>query len=316
MISMKLALLGLAVASGLGSYLPVRRIHRHRLVATHEKLVPDPDATRPRLNQVENIISQWNSTLPSPSPLPPDPSLPHSNPIGELGASIEDIQNQSNQDMAQLSATLSSNALLVDAIRANVSQIADETRRNISRINSLIGDISDYSTSTLAGNAETIQAQLKNLQAEVDMLAGNNSASASIPSQILEIDNAIASLEQRVGTLETKESLSSQVLASDTSGAVDNNGLDFILYSWTGRIALVGTLVGVLALILASVALHKLPKSAEVPDTCNDDEQVLLEAGGEQPAATEEQQVAYDPNDPNAQQYYTEQEAVEEEQQQ
>lgn len=298
---MKLNILVATLTVASGSYLPVRRAHRLRLVSNQAKIIPDPHSTLPNLDELQNTISEWNSTLPATT----DPG--YTNPVlgGDLDASIQEIQNRASQDVARLTGSLSSNHLVIDAIRANITKFADETRRNISRINSLIGDISDYSTSTLAGNAETIQAQLQNIQAEVDMLAGNTSASASIPSQIKEIDNSIASLEQRVSALEKTDSVQTQVLAADTTSSVDNTGMDFLLYSWTGRIALAGAVLGVLAVILSSVALSKIPSPVPVSEESKQAEQVLLEAGGEQPADQEQE---LDPNDPNAQQYYSEQE--------
>lgn len=318
MILFRLAILSTIATCCFGSYLPVRRVRRHRLLSKQEKIIPDPQTTLTNLNSLETRISDWNATLAgnttnvTTTATAVDTPYPVPSQVDDLGASIADIQNQSSQDMAQLVGTLSTNGMIVDGIRANLTRFADETRRNISRINSLIGDISDYSTSTLAGNAETIEAQLVNLQSQVDMLAGNNSASASIPHQLKEIGDSISSLERRVSTLESTDSVQTQVLASDSNSTVDNTGLDFVLYSWTGRIALGGAICAIVAVILASVALSKCPSAPVAPEEPKQGEQVLLETGADQEAQEGEPQ-EYDPNDPNAQ-YYAQQGEAEQQQ--
>jgi hypothetical protein len=272
---------------------------RHRLISRQEKLIPNPQGTLANLNNLDNKVSEWNSTLTLSNSTEPDA---YPSATADLGATVHEIQNQSTQDMAGLSARLLAHGMTIDELRSDLTALSNETVRNISRINSLLADISDYAASAKSSATETIKSQLTNLQTQVNVLAGNSSSTQSVPSQLNEMGHSISDLEERVSALEGTDYAQTQLLAgeSNSTTTVDYYGVDFLISSITGKVAIGGVALGLIALILASLALSKIPKASPGVERKEDDEQVLLEAGaveeeGEAEAAGEEV-YEYDPN--------------------
>ena len=213
-----------------------------------------------------------------------------------LDAQVQELINQSNDGLAQTAAAMQVNDMTLDLLRLNVSKLERDVKLNMTRINGLIQDLGDLSTNGIVASATSIKKQVVDLRTDVDILKSKENSFADngvdVSNRIDLLGKSVASIDARVTAVERANpvALSSGMSMSSSSSNTteyDSTSLEAVLESWTGRIALAAFLLGSIALVLASMAFSRLPKTAAAAN-----EEVLLEtqAVEEQPAEEEEEE--------------------------
>ena len=289
----------------------VALVSRHRQANTIEsKVVPTPEATLTNLNNLETKIRQWPEGGiggSSPSTSGADGSVTGA-AVADLDANLRELSNWSNDGMAKLMGATSSQEVSLGVLRSQFDQFRNETRRSLTRIKDALQSIGAEAADGSTQSANSLQTKLKTIQTQLDNLSSTSKNVSGFGSQLTTAQQAIVQMNLRVSALEDYTGInmasSAEALSSESSSSLDSAylGFDFLIQSWTGRFAILGVGLGFIALILGIVALVMLPKKpAAVP---KGEEQVLLEAGGEDPNAMEGQEGNAEGYDPNAEQYY------------
>ena len=289
-------------------------VSRHRQThSTNSQVVPNPDSTVPQLNSLETTIRQWPQGGLGASTTATGAT---SAAVENLNADIRELSNWSSDGMAKLMGATSSQEVSIGVLRSQFDQFRNDTRRTLSRIQNALQNIGAEAADGSTQSANSLQTRLKTIQTQLDTLTSNSKNVSGFGSQLTTAQEAIVQMNSRLVALEdyTGINAASNGVQSAESTSLDSAylGFDFMLQSWTGRFAMIGVGLGLIALILGVVALTMLPKKPAVP---KGDEQVLLEAGGEEEdpnAAPQEGQEGYDPN---AEQYYYQEGAQEQQQQ-
>ena len=329
MILLNLICLTIAIINGANGRLHRRFSERHGLSKLGtDRLVPNPADTSPRLDQVEASVNDWSPSrlggvltiagVTSGEPINATYTATNisSNPeasigvVGNLDQALKDIVSQSNSGIAQVSGSLAMNSMAVDLLRLNVSKFEDEVKKNISRIDSILNELGDATSNGLISDLQTLRSRIEQIQSQLNGVSASGSGSGIIKGftdRISSLGTAVTSLGDRLASLERRttvdtsssSSSSSQPLSSDTQldksvGAVAS--LQFVLQSWSGRIALGGAACGLVALILASIAMARIPgKPSEAPaPEAAEEEQVLMEAGEGDNAEQQGEEVYYE----------------------
>jgi len=284
----------------------VALVSRHKQAqALVNKVVPTPEATLPNLNTLETKIREW-----------PEGGIGGSTSSagGGTGAAVEDLNanlreltNWSNDGMAKLMGATSSQEVSLGVLRSQFDQFRNDTRRTLARIKDALQNIGAEAADGSTQSANSLVTKLKTIQTQLDTLSSNAKNVSSFGSQLTTAQQAIVQMNLRVSALEDFTGINAatgpEAQSAESSSTLDSEylGFDFLIQSWTGRFAILGVGLGFIGMILGIVALVMLPKKpSAVP---KGEEQVLLEAGGEEDpnAAGMEGQEGYDPN---AEQYY------------
>lgn len=296
------------------------RLHRHfgelrgkaRLLS--DKLVPNPSSTTARLNSVENSIVQWSDAGVSNHSSNVSSSAYQTNidgvPTGtvtDLDQALKQIENQSNAGIDSLTGTLAMSSMTVDLMRLNMTRLERRVNQDIARIDRILNELGDVSTNGVSGQLRNVQTQIDQFKTQLNSVMGEAGPNQFI-GRINQLSDSVTAVSDRLSALEKKgngpQSAESQGAANSMAASAS---FQFVLESWTGRIALGGAVFGIVALVLSIIALTRLPPKPAAAEE-KPEEQVLMDAGeGEaQPVEGE---------DPNAEGYVYEEPQAEEEQQ-
>jgi hypothetical protein len=283
----------------------VALVSRHRQSQkSSSEVVPSPNATLPNLNNLETTIRKWpeggiGGTI--------DSTGEGGSAVSELNANLRELSNWSNDGMAKLMGASGSQEVSISVLRSQFDQFRNETRRSLSRITDALQSIGADTAEGSTQSANGIQSRLKTMQSQLDALSSNSKSVSSFNSQLTTAQEAIVRMNERVVAIEDFTGITAAAAAGGVQSAESSSydaaylSFDFLIKSWTGRFAMLGVALGLIGLILGIVALVMIPKKPTVP---KGDEQVLLEAGGEDPNAQEGVAENAEGYDPNAEQYY------------
>ena len=327
MIVLNIICVTLAIINGVHGRLHRRFSERHGLSKLGtDRLVPNPADTSPRLDQVEASVNDWAPSrtggvltiagVTSGEPINATHTATNisSNPeqsigvVGNLDQALKDIVSQSNSGIAQVSGSLAMNSMAVDLLRLNISKFEDEVKKNISRIDSVLNELGEATSNGLLSDLQTLRSRVSQIQSQLNGVSASGSGSgiiqgftdriSSLGTAVTSLGDRLAALERRT-TVDASSSSSPQALSSDTQldksvGAVAS--LQFVLQSWSGRIALGGAACGLVALILASIAMSRIPgkPSETAAPEAAEEEQVLMEAGEGENAEQQGEEVYYE----------------------
>jgi len=288
----------------------VALVSRHRQAqASTNKIVPTPDATLTNLNNLETKIRQWpEGGIGGTTTSTDSVGSSTASAVDSLNANLRELTTWSNDGMAKLMGSTSSQEVSLGVLRAQFDQFRNDTTRSLTRIKDALQNLGAEAADGSAQSANSLQTRLKTIQTQLDKLSSASNNASSFSLQLSTAQQAIVAMNDRVSAMEDYTGINRVTAAgaqsAESSSSFDSEylGFDFMIQSWTGRFAIIGVGLGLIALILAIVALVMLPKKPAVP---KGEEQVLLEAGGEDPNAEAGEA---DPNaegyDPNAEQYY------------
>lgn len=283
----------------------VALVSRHRQSQkSSSEVVPTPSATLPNLNNLETTIRKWpeggiGGTIESTGE--------GGSAVAELNANLRELSNWSNDGMAKLMGATGSQEVSISVLRSQFDQFRNETRRSLSRITDALQSIGADTAEGSTQSANSIQSRLKTMQSQLDALSTNSKGVSSFNSQLTTAQEAIVRMNERIVAIEDFTGITAAAAAGGVQSAESSSydaaylSFDFLIKSWTGRFAILGVALGLIGLILGIVALVMIPKKPTVP---KGDEQVLLEAGGEDPNAQEGVEENAEGYDPNAEQYY------------
>jgi hypothetical protein len=169
------------------------------------------------------------------------------------------------------------------------------------------------STSTVVADVQAVKNQINDIKTnEIPKAVG------SATQRVDEVSKAIIALDTRLGVVEDVTGVNQppQVQAAESTEVTFEDkylGFQFVIKSKLGLLAMAGAGLALLAFILSIIALER---TRSPPSKTGEDEQVLLEAGGEGDPNGEtgvyDPNAEYDPNadpnydpnaDPNAQYY-------------
>jgi hypothetical protein len=271
------------------------------------KLIPNPSDTSAKLDQVEQSVENWSASrqggtvviagVSSTGEVSPSGastlSNSTSNPEASIGIvtdlqqALKDIQGQSNSGIAQLSGSSAMNSMAIELLKNNMTRFQQQVQSNFSRIDGLVNELGDMATTEGIQNLRSTIAQI---QSQVSVAAAGASGQGTLQQssqRISDLGTAVKGIDQRVTALENRVSGNAPHAAGAQSAeAVDSTlttalSLAFLYQSWTGRVALLGAILGIAALALSIVTFTRLPKTS--PEQTEGEEQVLMEAGdGEQ----------------------------------
>jgi len=315
----------------------ISRHHQHRF---YEKTVPNPSETLPKLTSLESSIREWpeanekigvspdvSNTASSSGNADTNSRNPSTESGSTGGASVDTLDSQlqalenwSNDGMAKLSSSTSDNAVRVDVLHNRVRKFEEDTIRNMTKIFSTLESLSHDAAASQQQAGSNVAAQVQEFKNQINDIRNNQLPEAvSAASQRMDdVSRAIIAVDSRLGVVEKVTGVNQNRGAQSAESTeplfeAQYLGFQFLIQSWTGRFAIGGVAFGFIALILSVVALVKIPSKPADDAGKGAEEEVLMEAGGE-----EEEQVE-DPNaydaDPNAQ-YYEEAAAAEEQVQQ
>ena len=319
MIFGKVLLFGVLLLEAVISINQVSGIHRIRapLHFSQSTNVPDPDGTVSHLDQVEKAIREWNPAGIGGAVGSGVPTASSSNggtsdflngsaantQVDDLDARLKEIENQSNSNIADLVGASSTASMQLDMIRFNMSRFIREVKANFSHVYGVLDELGDASTNGVSSTARSIRSDIDALKTQVNDLQSGSGLAGDYDSRISDLGKTLSTIDQRVSALERRATAettkqSAEAEASDESTA-SSTSFQFVLESWTGRIALIALLVGIGALALSLVSLKRLPPKPVDPEqpaegTKAEDEQVLLETGNADGEVQEEGAVAYD----------------------
>jgi hypothetical protein len=318
MLSINKLLFICVIITGIESRIHKRFSERHGLSRLMtDRTVPNPSDTSPKLDQVEQSVNSWPparmvndltiagvsttgfvnaSATASWTNTSTDPEASIGT-VTDLEQALKEIKGQSNSGIAQLSGSTASLSMALDLLRANIGKFQTDVRFNFTRIDRILNDLGDSST---IDDIQTIKKNIFQLQSQLGSVAASAGISGivqGLSQRISDLGSALNGLSQRVTALDGSNSngatvaqtaMAAEAVPSDTTLSVVAS-IPFVLQSWSGRIAIVGAVTGIVALVLSIISLTRLPKSEAAPTEAGAEEQVLMEAGeGEQVDATQE----------------------------
>lgn len=283
------------------------------------KVEPDLSSTESQLNQLEGTIRSWpqasqavagvpinqtgftlsgligsnsssgafsnsSSGIDSVNSVGFENSTSGSSSVDNLTQQLASLENQSNNNIAQISGGVANNEILIDLVRVNMSRLTTEVRRNITRLKSAIDELGASSVTGHDSNFRSIAGQTEDLQAQINQIQTTLSSIPQVDDRINSLGGGVQALESRVSALENYASNSSKALAQSdesTSSSTSGDSSGSILSSWSGRASLLGLGLAIIALSLSIVTFLRLPPkpASEEPAPPEGEEQVLLEAG-------------------------------------
>lgn len=281
------------------------------------RVIPDLSSTESQLDQLEGTLSNWSPAKAEIDSIHPDAAGKASNSpetssgpnlipavttskvstnsvnsettlpaVDDLSQKLANIENQSNNNIAQVTGGVASNGILIDLIRVNVSRLATEVRRNITRLQTALDELGTSSASGQDSSFRSIAGQTGDLQGQVNQIQSTLSEFPQVSDRINNLGNTVQNLQSRISSLEYSASnppanVLAQADQSKSSSQVDDSsGIGSLVFSWSGRAALLGLALGLIALSLSILTFLRIPQKqvSEQPV----EEQVLLEAGGEE----------------------------------
>jgi hypothetical protein len=298
--------------------------HRnHKLISRHhrpqfmQKTIPNPSETLPNLDSVESTIREWTpaSTKIGDGTSPNNPVLsgvpnslgPHTssggspNSVANLDSQLQALENWSNDGIAKLSSSTSDNSVRVDVLSSKLRKLEADTIRNMTSLfNSLeslghdVASNSQQQLSSVTSDVQTVKNQINELKTNQipQAISAANQRMDDVSKAVIALDTRLSAVETFTGVNKQQSGIQSAE-STDATFQAQYLSFQFVFKSWAGRLAMGGAGLGLIAVVLSIVALAKLPAT---PPKSEDEEQVLLEAGGEGVDPN-----AYDPNaDPNA----------------
>lgn len=280
------------------------------------RVIPDLSTTESQLDQLEGTLSNWSPAKTGIASLPQDvagkasnssesslqPSIPADTTskaptnsvnsettlpaVDDLSQKLANIENQSNNNIAQITGGVASNGILIDLIRVNVSRLATEVRRNITRLQTALDELGTSSASGQDSSFRSIAGQTGDLQGQVNQIQSTLSEFPQVSDRINNLGNTVQNLQSRISSLEysasnpTSNALAQSDQSKSSSEVDDSSGIGSLVFSWSGRVALLGLALGLIALSLSIVTFLKIPQKTVSEQPV--EEQVLLEAGGDE----------------------------------
>ena len=270
-----------------------------------DRTVPNPSDTTAKLDQIEQTVNSWpaariagdisisgvstsgsiNASATATwtnSTIDPEATI---GKVTDLEQALKEVQGQSNSGIAQLSGSTAMNSMVIDLLKANISQFRSEVRSNFSRVDGILNQLGDSSVSE---DVRTLSKALLQIQAQLGSVTAAGGVAAlvqGLSKRISDLGSAVSGLGQRVSALEPSTNITAAqvALASDTT-STDTTlsvvaSIPFVLQSWSGRVALAGAVFGIVALVMSIISLSRLPKAPPKPEEAAPEEQVLMEAG-------------------------------------
>ena len=277
----------------------LRRIRGHPRHRFHLGIddVTDPAGTIPSLNNLTASVGTWqtengfNATTSRTYG-----SISGGNGVDNGGVAVDtivsqmgELQNQANDGFSNLAGSISSNNMMLDLVRLNLTRLERATKANITRIYGILQDLGD--TSSSASTAGTIRTQITDIQTQINDLQTAAKAAdieGDVSTRIADLGSSVEAVESRVTALEQQVSQNllklSETTATTTTTPYDATSISALYETWTGRLAMLAFTIGAAALIMSILTMQRLPPKDD------QGEEVLLETEAIEEAPVEEEE--------------------------
>lgn len=280
-----------------------RKQHQTRDPLNLVSTVPNPSGTVPRLDQVEQAIREWpegriggalGSSVPPAGTFAGSTDTSSSSTsdsikdmkIDNLDASLKELENQSNSDLAKLSGSVEGTKYVLDVIRVNMTRFGREVSKNMTRLESLINDLGYEASKSAARGGNSLRSDVEAIQSQLKDLTSGSGLGGEYNTRISDLGTALSAVDKRVAALERRATAEASAQSAEADGAAQSAAasasFQFVLESWTGRVGLIATGLSIAALSLAIYLMTQMPKKpldATAEEAKAGEEQVLLEAG-------------------------------------
>ena len=280
-----------------------RKQHQTRDPLNLVSTVPSPSGTVPRLDQVEQTIREWpegriggavGSSVPSRGTFAGSTDTISSSTsdsikdmkIDNLDASLKELENQSNSEIAKLSGSVEGTKYILDVIRVNMTRYGREVSKNMTRLENLINDLGYEASKSAASGGSSLRSDVEAIQSQLKDLTSGSGLGGEYNTRISDLGTALSAVDKRVAALERRATAEASAQSAEADGAAQSaaasTSFQFVLESWTGRVGLIATGLSIAALSLAIYLMNQIPKKpvdATAEEAKAGEEEVLLEAG-------------------------------------